>query len=1091
MKDTAALDEGEALREAIRHLEHVLPAQAPIRDFVHHNTLHGFQHLPFREAIAAAAARTGARGFLPLAEFRAFYRGGRIGAADLESVLAEAIAPQPGVQIALAGSEPIAQTAIDRLRLLHPLDPVSVPRLHFEIEEAGALERFQADVDAAARARLLARAGTAAPAALADLWSACLELLDVGAARPHPEDPLAPDPLIDAPRWPELSLDFQEAHDAEDHAMLARLIGRVGEDWTLRDLMLALTGEDLLTHLRPMLIRQFAAHLDQGLAAWHHPGRGGGFWAAWRASVDDDPVWGLIDLPEWRQVIGRQPEDAHAALMQELRLLGLAPEKWARYLERLALELPGWAGMFLWREQHPGHAGLGAVPVALADLLAVRLVLERLFAHGLCRRRWRIEPALPLLRGWFRDHPAELTVRHALYNEHLPEHLLTQARGLTQQASFALDDASDAGWEQLAARIAAWHRHPGTGAQSERSAHGAAWPLFLLCQHLGLAGAALRTAGAQGAAALLDALRRIDEDEAAWLWLRAYERHYRDQILRALVANHGRAPWNARPQAGAATPSAQLVFCMDDREEGIRRHLEEIEPSVETFGAAGFFGVAMNWRGLDDEAVTPLCPIVVTPAHEAQECAEPEDGRLLTRHRDRRALRLHWKSLLNQGSRLGLLAPAAVTAVAAPFALAGLAGRLLLPGAIGRLARRLRERIDLQVPTRTAFQAPADSPPASPASPRFGFTDAEQADRVQGLLGTIGLTGGFAPLVAILGHGSHSVNNPHMSAYDCGACSGRHGGPNARVFAAMANRPEVRAQLAARGLVIPAQTHFVGAERDTCDESVEWYDADLLPEPHRGRLAQLDRQLAAAGRAHARERCRRFASAPPDPSPARAQRHVRARGHDPSQARPELGHVTNACALIGRRAMSRAAFFDRRAFLISYDPTQDAEGRVLEGILLAAGPVGAGISLEYYFSTVNNERWGCGTKVMHNVAGLLGIMDGAASDLRTGLPRQMIEIHEAMRLLVVAEQRSEVLSAICARQPLLAELIGNGWIQLAAKHPERAEIQIFEPDRGWMAWQAAGEAPPTVERSDDWIAGQTDALPPVLIRRAALSEAAE
>src|SRR5262249_57028580 len=109
--------------------------------------------------------------------------------------------------------------------------------------------------------------------------------------------------------------------------------------------------------------------------------------------------------------------------------------------------------------------------------------------------------------------------------------------------------------------------------------------------------------------------------------------------------------------------------------------------------------------------------------------------------------------------------------------------------------------------------------------------------------------------------------------------------------------------------------------------------------------------------------------------------------------------------------------------LNSYDPTQDdADATILTRTLQAAVPVCAGISLEYYFSYVDNPGYGCGTKLPHNIAALLGVMDGAASALRTGLPWQMVEIHEPVRPLFVIETQPETLLKILARNPNIDRL---------------------------------------------------------------------
>ena len=1093
------LEPRQIVERAIDHMDHVLPGQAPILNFVHHNTLHGYQHLPFEQALAAAEQLTGIHAYLPDEQFHKLYRAGRITDKDLDAVFAQRPEIRADAVLAHVGEREIHRGEALRIALIHGAEALSLNQLVWCMEELDATRRFQEDVPEAARRRLLDAARregvTEVGAALEDLWRACLEGFRLPAFNLHPED------LVDL----QLSLAksllarFRDEGAAEAQgpivhqrmqadtlALLERLFAEVGDELTLRGLLRILTGQDLLDRVRPYLIRLCAAHLDEGLAAWHLPSRTEGLYAAWRRLAEHDLAWTFAGLPGWREALARWPADPVAAISAELRRLGIPEPRWEGYLTRLALELPGWSGMMNWRQQHPRYPANQECPVALADYLAVRLSLDSLWIQRLCRENWGIEGTLPALRDYFSGRPAEALVRYALYEGHLPEYLISRARSLTERDVLPAPTTSlpqegrggDAVWDTLADMIWTW-RHSPVAEQSEtHTVHGSAWRLFRLAQHLGVAGGELRALSLTDLERLLEPLDELPSAVRGALWQCAYEHHYRDTLINALANNHRR--WTAREQR----PQAQIVFCIDDREESIRRHIEELNPQMETLGAAGFFGVVMNWRGLDDREVTPLCPVVVTPAHEVREVARAGTESRHALHNRRRDLRSRLRAFYHE-IRRNLLSSSLLIDALAPGALLTLAGKIFFPVQQANLVAAVDAALVPAVPTCVAITAAAnDSAPATPEQPRLGFTDAEQADRVANLLRNIGMTAQFAPLVVLMGHGSISQNNPHLAAYDCGACSGRHGGPNARAFAAMANRPEVRALLAGRGIHIPDDTWFLGAEHNTCDEQISVFDRSDMPTALEPALAELQRVLDQACALSAHERCRRFGSAPRHPTPTQALRHVVERSKDFSQARPELGHATNAAALVGRRSMSQGVFLDRRAFLVSYDPTQDPSGAVLENILLAVGPVGAGINLEYYFSAVNNERLGCGTKLPHNVTGLFAVMEGASSDLRTGLPKQMVEIHEPLRLQIVVEARTEVLGAIYQRQPALRELIGNEWITLIAKEPESGEFSVFDPMRGFIPWMEPVRPLPECARSGDWYHGHTDPLPPALIGEA-------
>jgi uncharacterized protein YbcC (UPF0753/DUF2309 family) len=292
----------------------------------------------------------------------------------------------------------------------------------------------------------------------------------------------------------------------------------------------------------------------------------------------------------------------------------------------------------------------------------------------------------------------------------------------------------------------------------------------------------------------------------------------------------------------------------------------------------------------------------------------------------------------------------------------------------------------------------------------------------------------------------------------------------------MLNDPRVRRRLEEVGLVIPTATIFIGGMHNTSNDSIVFYDLDLLPETHREAFEAIRQTFEVACDRNAHERSRRFLSAPLTLSEAAARGHVEARAEDLAQVRPEWGHATNAFCIVGRRHRTRGLFLDRRALLVSYDPTQDdAASPILARTLQAVFPVCSGINLEYYFSYVDNTGWGCGTKLPHNVTALLGVMDGAASDLRTGLPWQMVEIHEPVRLLFIIETTAAAMLRILETNQGIGMLCCNRWVRLAILDPNTGELSVLQ-EGGFRPYQPQANALPGASSSAEWYSGWRDHL---------------
>lgn len=691
------------------------------------------------------------------------------------------------------------------------------------------------------------------------------------------------------------------------------------------------------------------------------------------------------------------------------------------------------------------------------------VVLEMLDAWSLAEEEWDsfLQAELLALPGW-------AGLFHRL--EHEP-HLLEQNRVPCSLIDFL---AVRLTLRRVAAANSGTTTVPMHNEELEQLC--AAARLFDVAQLLGLSTVAMKSISEAQFAELQVEVSRLDDLECRRLLHQAYERRHERQVLEPLACHRRLHP----PKERKERPRAQVFFCIDEREESFRRHLEECDPSIETFGAAGFFGVAVDYAGIDDPHGVALCPVVVKPRHAVREVPVSTDEQLTETRRVRRAI---WSRFAQMGwtSSRTIVRGWVSTALLGVWSLFPLFARVLAPRQFARVREMLNRSFLPSPRTELTFMRRDKKGQEKAEGLMVGFSPDEKADRVESVLGPAGLRQGFARLVVVLGHGSTTLNNPHESAYDCGACGGRKGGPNARLFAAMANLPHVRARLRAKGIVIPQDTWFVGGYHDTCSDGLEFFDEDRVPESHGEELAALREVLEVARARNAHERSRRFETADPGHDISTALRHVEERSEHLAEPRAECGHATNAVCVVGRRGVTRGLFLDRRAFLVSYDAAQDPDDRDLLRLMEAIVPVCAGINLEYFFSYVDNERYGCGTKLPHNVSALVGVINGPSSDLRTGLPWQMVEIHEPVRILFVVETTPERLRATFRRNAGMEQLLLNRWIRVVTMDPETGRIEvyrngIFEPLR--YVPEQIGTAPASM----DWYRGLMANLPAATIQ---------
>ncbi|HWA99818.1 MAG TPA: DUF2309 domain-containing protein, partial [Pirellulales bacterium] len=918
------------LSDLVERARALLPAQGPLAAFAFINPLQALEDVPFDEAVKRGARLFGCQPYLSEDRYRQKLQRDRIRRDDLQAAVREdlgALAKQT-----ICG----LSTRYDlRLAMLeHPLRIGTSDELRWFVAETDALQRFRREVSPEHRDRLIR-----------DTHRWLQESLRNEAV--HGERSKSPGCT---PEIRELVLSLLSRHnDATVEHWNDRTWERISVQvlWRVclqgaaqvqgmasqratairhRDVVRDATGHDTDRLVDEVLVRYSAAFADQGFAQCPLPCRSDGFFRAFFEMY-------------------RRPR----------------------------LGEPGWLR----------DLSTEISRIETAGLSPIECVQESLEWLGVPEAEWDdfISATLLVLRGWagilsqleVRPDRVAVPAPAGTLLEFLAVRLLLDRVALAYVAKKQLHDAQPL--STIRQRLAR-ERAPTPPENIEQRA----FILFKLAQLLGWSPLALVVQSNDGWQTIFTEIESFSSWERRRIYQRAFERQLRERALDALSIHA------MRPRRECESPRFQAVFCIDAREESYRRHLEEASSEFQTFGMAGFFGVPMYFRGAADAHYAAVCPVVVYPKHwVTEDVLYPLGESHRRRAKTRRALGMA-SHRLHIGSRQ-IASGTLLTAGIGVLASIPLTARLLFPRVTAKIRRLCSSLVESPKLTRLWLERTAENP--GPDGDAIGFTVEEMADLATAAVRDLGLVSNFARLVFFLGHGSSTMNNPHNSVYNCGACSGNTGGANARALAAMLNDRRVKEILVERGIEIPCDTYFVGGLHNTCTDAVTFFDLDLLPKSHRGDFEEARHTFELAARRNAHERCRRFESAPLKITPAEAKYHVESRAEDLAQTRPEYGNASNAFCIVGRRSLTEGLFLDRRSFLQSYDPNVDDENcNILNRILSAVVPVCSGINLQYFFSYVDSNGWGCGSKLPHNVSALLGVMDGAMSDLRSGLPWQ-------------------------------------------------------------------------------------------------------
>ena len=1045
----------------------------PMKTFIHHNPLHGLEHLTFEKAIKEGQRFLKGRGYLSSSENRKYLQQGRISEDSINEALKDV---SQNATISISDRE-ISHLEVLRSILIHGTGKVAT------------------DV--------------------------CSAILKPSLNQPEIRNLFKNIQDLSKKKAPEY---FLKGHAIREKKDLAT-------QYTLAEWCDQTLGTNVQDQVNGEIIKWVSGFLDEGHAPWGMPERKKTFYKAWKELALDDASGSILGIQDWKSKILDLPDRPEDAVLESLSLLAIPKNLWDGYFSLQLAQLSGWTGFIKWRSEQTNYAWQNAFPIDLIKYMAIRLFYERELVMLACQEKLAIPGTYASINEYLNNHPTGYGLFREFRSRVLPDEVVDYLdMSLFSQDPLNIKDLDQCDsrlistWEQTIEKQEAESQTlmvmelaqslnisiqdlvkctPDTLSslldwieQFPESHHGPIWLEALESSYI--------KDFAKKISPNLEKLRKSDEMEEQ--------------------------PLESRPLS-------QSIFCIDVRSECFRRQLEEIGGNetfgfAGFFGVPICYQGFSSEQQTDQFPVLlkPKHVVKEIPRASQGKAAEKflegqqiaKTGHTLLHDLKEnvvtpyvmveaigwffgfklfgQTLRPKWFKKVMSWIKDSLVIPIRTTLTVGKvqreeaYEMVAAKHR----AAIYRLFTEKHDRQGGTVPHEqierlrklALNQIPSDSNEneklfrllkwnASDLEQfilalrkdfnlherdfsykiqeitKTGFTVSEQVNYVDTALKLLGFTKTFARLVLLCGHGSTSDNNPYESALDCGACGGNHGISNARVLAVMANNSQVRQRLVERGITIPSDTHFLPGQHDTVTDEVELYDLEEVPATHRKDLLRLQHDLQEACEKNSRERLARFPDVPAIKETDKASPLTKVRSMDWSQVRPEWGLSGHTAFIMGRRLLSQGINFEGRTFLHSYDHSQDPDGKYLEIIMTAPMIVANWINMEHYFSTVDPVVYGAGSKAYHNVVGNIGVMYGSESDLCVGLPIQTVfdgdkPYHDPMRLFAIIEAPLERIATIVGRHEILQRLTRNRWINLIAIDPDTKKFFHFQLMKDWQ-----------------------------------------